>query len=49
MPGEDGFSFIRALRARPAAQGGEVPALPDRAWSASKTGNKRDRRAFSSI
>jgi signal transduction histidine kinase/ActR/RegA family two-component response regulator len=27
MPGEDGYHFIRRIRARPAGQGGRVPAL----------------------
>jgi signal transduction histidine kinase/ActR/RegA family two-component response regulator len=27
MPGEDGFSFIRRVRALPAAQGGAIPAI----------------------
>ena len=27
MPGEDGYSFIRKVRARSAARGGNVPAL----------------------
>jgi signal transduction histidine kinase len=27
MPGEDGYAFIRRLRARPAEQGGQIPAI----------------------
>jgi len=27
MPGEDGYSFVRRLRARPAEQGGQTPAV----------------------
>jgi CheY-like chemotaxis protein len=27
MPGEDGYSFLRRLRARGPAQGGSIPAL----------------------
>jgi PAS domain S-box-containing protein len=27
LPGEDGYAFIRSLRARPAEHGGEVPAI----------------------
>jgi CheY-like chemotaxis protein len=27
MPGEDGYSFLRRLRARGAANGGDIPAV----------------------
>ena len=33
MPGEDGYAFIRELRARPAERGGRVPAVAVTAYA----------------
>ena len=36
MPGEDGYSFIRKVRALPAGEGGRVPAVALTAYASSE-------------